>query len=66
MYENEYVIPLGTPFELPEYKLGYLEENKKLSEEVEIEFERAIEANRISDRYICHSIIRNGSFSWEH
>ncbi|MFC1506735.1 hypothetical protein ACFLQ6_06660 [Thermoproteota archaeon] len=50
-------VPLGTPFELPEYQLETMEESDIYLEKAEEEFKKGSEANSINDRYISTTVL---------
>lgn len=46
-----------SPFSMPEYKLGKMEEADRLAAEAEATFAKGVEANQISDNYILNTVI---------
>lgn len=49
--------PPGSPFELPEYQIESYKESDRLLENASASFERAKEANQISDNYILTTVL---------
>jgi len=51
------VVPKGTPFEMPEYRLAEEAESERLAEDAAAHVERSKEANQIGDNFILVTVL---------